>query len=178
MKKSFQIKALVGFLVAFFAVTVAFAQAPAPKPQASPAAVAEGKIGNATVTINYSAPSVKGRKVFGELVPYNKGWRAGANQATTFTTSSDITVDGKKLAAGKYSLYMVPGETEWKIIFNSAIPSWGIGAGGVANDPTKDVLAVTVKPKKATATEQLKYVINPNGFSLVWDTVEVPVVIK
>lgn len=177
MKKSFQIKALMGFLVAFFAVTVAFAQAP--KPVASPADTVKGIVGKAAITIAYSAPSVKGRKIFGELVPYNKGWRAGANQPTTFITNSDITIDGKKLAAGKYSVYMVPSETEWKVVFNSAMPGWGINRDGtIANDLTKDVLSVTVKPKKAGPTEKLKYVINTNGFSLLWADVEVPVIIK
>jgi hypothetical protein len=72
----------------------------------SPPATATGKIKDATITIDYSSPSVKGRKIWGGLVPYNKVWRAGANEATIFTTNKDIEVEGKKLAAGKYSLFM------------------------------------------------------------------------
>src|SRR5690349_10165474 len=71
---------------------------------ASPPAKASGKVGGANVTVNYNSPGVKGRKIWGELVPYDKAWRAGANQATTLETDKEITVEGKKLPAGKYSL--------------------------------------------------------------------------
>lgn len=172
MKKSFQIKALMGFLVAFFAVTVAFAQ-DAPRPKAAVNEVATGKIGNADVTINYGAPSLQGRKILGVKEPYGKAWRAGANQATKITTTAELNIGGNKLPAGVYSLYMVPGETDWKVIFNSAIPSWGVGGGGVANDPTKDLFAVNVKAKAAGPTEKLKYEVRPNGIALVWENVEV-----
>lgn len=172
MKKSFQIKALMSFLVAFFAVAVAVAQ-DAPKIKAATNEVATGKIGNADVTINYGAPSLQGRKILGVKEPYGKGWRAGANQATKITTTAELSFGGNKLPAGVYSLYMVPGETDWKVIFNSAIPSWGIGAGGVANDPTKDLFAVNVKAKKAGPTEKLRYEVRPNGIALVWEDVEV-----
>src|SRR5579871_5123108 len=111
----------------------------------SPSAEATGKIGAASITIAYSSPSVKGRKIFGDLVPYGKAWRAGANKATTFTTDKDITVEGKSLKAGKYSLFAVPGEKEWEIIFNSEIPAWGIKHSGEANfDPAKNALTVKV----------------------------------
>src|SRR5678809_1049794 len=76
--------------------------------QQSPAATATGKAGGANVTINYSSPSVRGRKVWGELVPYGKVWRAGANQATTIEFDKDVTVEGKKIPKGKYSLYALP----------------------------------------------------------------------
>ncbi|GAB2976094.1 hypothetical protein GCM10027049_08540 [Mucilaginibacter puniceus] len=177
MKKSFQIKALVGFLVAFFAVTVAFAQEPV-KIKGAVNEVATGKIGNADVTINYGSPSLQGRKILGVKEPYGKAWRAGANQATKITTTAELNVGGHKLPAGVYSVYMVPGETDWKVIFNSAIPSWGINAGGVANDPTKDLFAVNVKAKKAGPTEKLRYEVRPNGIALVWEDVEVFVPVK
>src|SRR5690348_9678173 len=76
----------------------------------SPPATATGKIGDANITINYSSPAVKGRKIWGELVPYDKIWRAGANEATIFETDHDIKVEGKNLPAGKYSLFATPGE--------------------------------------------------------------------
>ena len=170
MKKTIQLKAAALFAFAMLFSAVTFAQTkPVPSPRDSVSATVKG----ATISINYGSPSVKGRKIYGELVPYNKGWRAGANKATTFTTSADIQVGGKKLAAGTYSLYMVPGEAEWKVVFNSAIPSWGIGAGGVANDPTKDLFSVNVKAKKAGPTEKLRYEVRPNGIALVWENVEV-----
>src|SRR5882762_3699069 len=96
----------------------------------SPPAMAIGKIGSAAITINYSSPSVKGRQIWGALVPYGKAWRAGANEATLFLTDKDIKVEGKSLPAGQYSLFAVPGEKEWSIIFNSQTGQWGIKRGG------------------------------------------------
>lgn len=145
----------------------------------SPPATATGKIGGATITINYSSPSVKGRKVWGDLVPYDKAWRAGANEATIFETDKEIKVAGKALPAGKYSLFAVPGEKEWKIIFNSETGQWGIKRTGEANhDPAKDVLTVAVKPAKSAMTEKLLYEVNKNDVTLKWETVAVPIPVQ
>ena len=84
----------------------------------SPAETVSGKAGNATVTIAYGSPSVKGRKVWGDLVPYGKVWRTGANDATTIEFSSDVKIEGQALAKGKYALFTIPEETGWTIIFN------------------------------------------------------------
>lgn len=178
--KNHQVKTIVFAFVCMLMTITMFAQQ---NPPASPPATATGKIGEATITINYSSPSVKGRNVWdanGTLAPYGKAWRAGANQATTFETSKAITVEGKTLAAGKYSLYAIPGEKEWVWIFNSAIPDWGINRdGSIKNDPKTDVLKVTVKPvKSATTNERLVYEITSKGFSLKWENVEAPVSIK
>ena len=75
---------------------------------ASPAAVATGKINGATIQINYSSPSVKGRVIWEELVPFNKIWRAGANDATTIETDKELNIEGQKLPAGKYSFFVIP----------------------------------------------------------------------
>jgi len=166
-------------LCTFLFTSVVFAQGDkANRP--SPPAKASGKIGAANITIDYSSPSVKGRKIWGELVPYGKAWRAGANEATIFETSAPIKVEGKDLPAGKYSLFAIPGENEWTIIFNSETGQWGVKKGGDANlDRAKDVLAVKVKPKKsAAANEKLAYTVDKNGFSLKWENVEVPVAVK
>jgi hypothetical protein len=168
-------RTILNFLGLFAAVLfVADAQAQ------SPAATATGKANGATITINYSSPSVKGRKIWGELVPYGKVWRAGANQATTIEFDKDVTVEGKKVPKGKYSLYALPGEKEWSIILNSQTGQWGITRGGeTTRDASKDVAVVTVKPKKsASMTEALKYEVNNNGFSLIWENLEVPVTVK
>src|ERR1700740_1063096 len=79
----------------------------------SPPATATGKVNGATITIDYSSPAVKGRKIWGELVPYDKVWRTGANEATLFKTDKKIKVEGKSLPAGRYSVYTVPGEKAW-----------------------------------------------------------------
>lgn len=152
----------------------------AQNPPASPPAKATGKVGDANVTINYSSPSVKGRKIWGELVPYDKAWRAGANQATILETDKDITVEGKKLPAGKYSLFATPGQNEWTITLNSETGQWGIKRGGEANfDPAKNVLTVNVKPRKsASFNESLAYKVNNNNIVLAWENVEVPISVK
>jgi hypothetical protein len=156
----------------------------------SPAATATGKIKDATITIHYSSPGVKGRPIWGtSLVPYDKVWRAGANEATIFETDKDIKVEGKKLPAGKYSLYIYVTENKgWTIIFNSNTVNasnptralWGItNTGETTEDPAKDVLRVEVKPVKSeTFNERLVYVINDKGFSLDWENLHVPVKIK
>ena len=150
----------------------------------SPPATAKGTIKGATITIDYSSPSVKGRKIWGGLEPYNKPWRAGANEATIFTTSKDIEVEGKKLAAGKYSLFMTPGEKEWTVFFNSETGQWGDNDKGEANmDPKKTVLQVNVKPKDLKdVQEKLTYNIVDKdfekGFDMSWDKIRVFVSVK
>ena len=146
----------------------------------SPPATATGKAGGATITVDYSSPSVKGRQIWGSLVPYDKVWRAGANEATIFSTDKDIKVEGKMLKAGKYSLYAIPGEKEWTFIFNSQTGQWGVKMdGSTTEDPAKDVLRVTVKPKKSKSfNERMTYVVDKEGFALLWENLEVPVSVK
>lgn len=170
----------LSFLLAFFAFSVVACAQGDKSSRPSPPATATGKVGDATITINYSSPAVKGRKIWGELVPYDKAWRAGANEATIFTTDKDIMVEGKTLPAGKYSLFAVPGEKEWQLIFNSETGQWGIKRSGEANfDPARNALTVTVEPQaSSTMNERLMYDVNGNGFVLKWDNLEVPVMIK
>jgi len=178
MRKLFKLKAL-SFVLALLVTSVAFAQKPA-KPMASPRDSVSGTIKEATITINYGSPSVRGRKIWGGLVPYDKIWRTGANPATTFQTSKDIKVKGKTLPAGKYSLFTIPGENKWKVIFNSQTGQWGIKNDGSANDnPAKDVLTVTVKPRKSKEfNERLTFKITSKSFVLLWENLAVPVKIK
>jgi hypothetical protein len=146
----------------------------------SPPAKAEGKVAGASILITYSSPSVKGRKIWGELVPYGKAWRAGANEATTFQTDKNIKVEGKELKAGKYSLFIIPNENEWEFIFNSETGQWGIKKGGAANyDPAKNAATFKVKPtKSASMTEQLTYTVTDKGFTVRWENLEAFVAIK
>ena len=146
------------------------------KKPASPAMTATGKIKDANITIAYSSPSVKERKVWGELVPYNKVWRAGANDATTFETSKDISVQGKKLPAGKYSFFLIPKESgTWTAVFNKEPKQWG----AYKYEESKDALRVDVKTKALPATQEtLVYKVTSNGFTMDWDKVSVPVEIK
>lgn len=148
--------------------------------RASPPQTATGKVKDATITINYSSPAVKNREIFGALVPYGEVWRAGANEATVFETDKDIKVEGKTLPAGKYSIYAIPGEKEWTIIFNKQTGQWGVKRGGATSrEEAQDALTVKVKPKRSSAlTERLSYDVTDKGFTLRWENTEVPVSIK
>jgi hypothetical protein len=150
----------------------------------SPPATAAGTIHGSKISIDYSSPSVKGRKIFGGLLPYGQVWRAGANEATIFQTDKDIQIEGKVLHAGKYSLFMTPGEKEWIVFFNSETGQWGEGKDGKANmNPAKTVLQVTVKPKTLSdLQETLVYAISDKefdrGFSMSWEKTKVFVSVK
>jgi hypothetical protein len=146
--------------------------------KASPAATTLGSIRGANITITYSSPGVKGREIWGKLVPYDRPWRAGANESTTFITDRDIKVEGQTLPKGKYSLFMTPTAAGgWTIIFNSETGQWGIKHSGEANfDPAKNVLTVTVKARKSsTFNERLVYEIEDRGVVLKWENLEVPI---
>lgn len=157
--------------IAFATVTFVNAQN---KP-ASPAATATGKINGANISINYSSPSVKGRVVWGELVPFNKIWRAGANAATTIETDKDLVVEGQKLPAGKYSFFVIPNEKECVIIFNKVSKMSGTNN----YNEKEDQLRVTVKPKVAdSSTESLIYTINKNSIVLSWEKWNIPISVK
>jgi hypothetical protein len=167
-------------ILSFFALAIFFSFSScaqnAPK---SPAATATGKIGTANIAINYSSPAVNGRKIWGELVPYDKVWRAGANTATSIETDKDIIIEGKKLPAGKYSFFATPGEKEWTIILNAETGQWGIKSGQANRDPAKDVLTAVVKPRQsASLNERLAYVVNKDGIVLQWENLEVPIAVK
>jgi uncharacterized protein YuzE len=139
------------------------------------------------ITIDYSRPGVKGRKIWGELVPYgmNPGnkyskekpfpWRAGANEKTTIEISNDVLVDGNALPAGKYSIHMIPSEKDWIVIFNKVSEGWG----SYDYDEAEDALRVTVTPVEAAFEEWMRF-----GFddlagtsavaSLRWEKLKVP----
>ncbi|MFB9843106.1 DUF2911 domain-containing protein [Mucilaginibacter ginsenosidivorans] len=165
------------FAVVFMTSTAVFAQK---KPIASPRDSVSGTIAGATVKIAFGSPAVKGRKIGGEIAPYGKIWRTGANEMTTFETSKALKIGGKTLPAGKYSLFSVPGETEWKFIFNSVTGKWGIKMDGSANDDaSKDVLTVMAKAMKSpTMNERMTFKITPKGFTFLWGNVEVPVAVQ
>ena len=137
---------------------------------ASPLKQVTGKIGEADVTITYGSPSVNGRTLWGDLVPYQTVWRTGANEATTFEVSQDVTIEGQTLPAGKYSLFTIPGEEDWTIIFNSVAEQWG----AYEYDDTKDVMRVKVMPKEADSSETMDFDIRGNDVILMWGDLMVP----
>ena len=126
-------------------VTGLFAQAPAPKlefPAASPAATIKQRVGLTDIEINYSRPSMRGRKIFGALVPYGEVWRTGANSATKVTLSTAVKFNGTAVPAGTYALFTIPGQAEWTVIFNQVSGQWG----SYAYDAKNDVARFTAKP--------------------------------
>jgi DUF2911 family protein len=113
--------------IVVLASTLAAVCQDAKKPRASPpaqtqCAIAAGK----TVTIAYSSPRAKGRKIFGDLVPFGEVWRTGANEATTFVTQADLNIDGKTVPAGSYTIFTVPNADKWALIVNKKTGEWGI----------------------------------------------------
>jgi hypothetical protein len=150
--------------------------AQAKKPRVSPPDSVSGMVHGAHITVHYSSPSVKGRVIWGKLVPYDSVWRAGANEATTFETDKAIMVEGKSLPAGKYGFFLLPREGgKWTAIFNTVPNQWG----AFKYDAAKDQLRVDVKTRALSSpVEALKYQITPKGFALNWENVSVPVSIK
>ena len=168
------IKNIYLLLIAVILSAPAYAQTP--KPRVSPAESVTGKIGDATITIHYSSPSVKGRKIWGGLVPYDTVWRAGANEATTFETDKDIKIAHKQLPAGKYGFFLVPKEKDkWIAVFNKVPNQWG----AFKYDESKDQLRVDVKTSSLTDDqEMLIYKITPKGFLLNWEKRSVFIPVK
>jgi hypothetical protein len=176
--KTLKLASALFLSVALFASSACAQQDKSKRP--SPPDSASAKIGGANVSINYSSPSLKGRKIGTDLAPYGKVWRFGANEPTVFTTDKDIKVEGKTLAAGKYSVYAIPNENEWQILFSSVIPSWGITRTGEATyDPATNVLTANVKPKTSSQMyERFKIEFAKPGMLIHWGNIEVPVVMK
>jgi tetratricopeptide (TPR) repeat protein len=116
-------KKIILALLLFVASNAAQAQVKTPQP--SPKATVQQAVGLTDVTIEYSRPSMKGRTIFGDLVPFGKLWRTGANANTTISFSEDITIDGKVLKKGKYALYTTPKAETWEVIFYSDTDNWG-----------------------------------------------------
>ena len=168
---------VVGSLLA----TSLFAQAAAaPKidfPAASPAATVKQRVGLTDVEISYSRPSMKGRTIFGGLVPYDQVWRTGANTATNITFSTAVKLNGTTVPAGKYELFSIPGKTEWTVIIHKDMSQWG----AYTYDAKNDVARVKVTP--------VTYPVSVESFAigladlrdesatlyLLWDKTRVPV---
>ncbi len=143
------------------------------------------------ITIDYSRPGVKGRKIWGELVPYGLApgtefsnekpfpWRAGANENTTIEFNKDLLIEGEKLSAGKYGIHMIPAEKDWVIIFSANNSAWG----SFSYDQEEDALRVTVTPVAAPHQEWLIFGFEDlAGTSAIaylhWETLKVPFTIK
>jgi hypothetical protein len=174
MRKSFALTPV--FIAIVFAATLAHAQsAVLDLPRDSQHAKVIQRVGITDITINYHRPLVKGRKVWGGLVPYGQVWRAGANENTTIEFTDPVSVEGKPLAKGIYGLHMLPTENEWTVIFSKTATAWG----SFTYNQSEDALRVTVKPQAAEMKEALAYEVDdvtPTSavISLRWEKVAVP----
>jgi tetratricopeptide (TPR) repeat protein len=164
------------FIAIVFAGTLSHAQsAVLDLPRDSQHAKIIQRVGITDITINYHRPLVKGRKVWGGLVPYGQVWRAGANENTTIEFTDPVTVEGKPLAKGIYGLHMLPTESEWTIIFSKASTAWG----SFTYNQSEDALRINVKPAAAEMKEALAYEVDdvtPTSavIALRWEKLAVP----
>lgn len=166
-------------VAALAAALAAPASAELKLPRPSPAATVQQTIGLTDLSVRYSRPGVKGRKIWGDLVPYDKPWRTGANEATSFTTTGEIEFAGKKLPAGTYSLFTIPTAGEWTVILNSEKDLWG----AYEYKPDKDVLTVKLAPTAAAPQEWMQFAfedLTPNSANLVlrWEKLALAIPIR
>ena len=133
--------------VACLALGLMAALASAQMEKKSPAAKASCTLdGGKTITVDYSSPRMKGRKIFGGLVPYGDVWRAGANEATTFVTAADVMVGGTHVPAGSYTLFVIPEKTKWTLIISKKTGEWGIPYPGADSDLARAEMKVSTIP--------------------------------
>jgi hypothetical protein len=146
------------------------------KPRISPKAGVSQIVGLTDVSISYSRPGVKGREIWGGLVPYSKVWRAGADEATKFTFSTDVMIEGKKLPAGSYSFFAIPEKQGWTLIFNKVADQWG----AYEYNEAEDAIRFSVKPVKSNSPQEwLIYEFtdmktNSATINLKWENLRVP----
>ena len=144
-------------------------------PAASPSTTLSQTLGLTKITLDYSRPSVKGRKIFGDLVPYGKVWRTGANKITSIKFDDEVYVHGAVMKAGSYGLYTIPGKNEWTIIFNRDDKQWG----AYGYDINKDVIRFNVQPiQPQEFTEKMtidfvEFTPTSTELSIKWESTEV-----
>ena len=153
--------------------TQAYSQSDKSKRPSPPATASCDLGGGKTLTVDYSSPKVKGRKIFGALVPYGQPWRTGANEATTFVATTDLKVGGKDVPAGDYTIFTVPDENKWTLIISKKTGEWGIPYPGEGSD----LLRVEMKAGKLpSAVEDFKISFTKNGggcaMHIEWENTE------
>jgi hypothetical protein len=170
MRKQFAVLAVGGLTLGLMAMLGSAQMDKAAKP--SPAAkasctLADGK----TITVDYSSPRAKGRKIYGGLVPYGEVWRAGANEATTFVTTTDVMVGGTHVAAGNYTLFAIPNKEKWTLIISKKTGEWGIPYPGADSDLARVEMKASTLP---AAVENFTIAFDKTGggctLRLDWET--------
>ena len=134
MRKALSIGSVFVFVIAI-AASVVYAQQDKSKRPSPPATAKCDLPGGKSITVDYSSPRVKGRKIFGsDLVPYSQPWRTGANEATTFVTTADLMIGGKHVPAGSYTIFTIPDKEKWTLIISKKTGEWGIPYPGADSD--------------------------------------------
>jgi len=173
------LKSVQGLIIFFMLIPVITIAQNQDKVRISPKAMIQQTVGFTDVTIEYSRPGVKERKIWGGLVPYHVVWRAGANEATKITFSTDVEINGKKLKAGSYSFFAVPTKDNWTLIFNKVADQWG----AFEYNEAEDVLRIEVTPEKGYWQEWLDYSITKTSdnsaiIKLKWEKLKVPFTVE
>ena len=164
------------FAISLLIAVSATAQPAIRMPDASPAATVGQTIGITDVNITYHRPAVNKRKIFGALVPYGVLWRAGANQNSTISFSTPVKIEGQTLPAGTYGLFLIPGQTQWTVVFSKFADDWGT----YNYDQSEDALRVNVTPQTtADSQERMAFVFddltnNSATAALRWEKLRVP----
>lgn len=143
-------------------------------PRPSPDATVSQYVGVTKITIDYSSPAVKDRKIWGELVPLGEVWRTGANEATTITFTDAVSINGNALVAGTYAIHCIPNANEWEIIFSKDVPV----DGSSTLDPKKEALRIKVKPEEHHFMERMTFLLtdatdNSVNVVLAWEKLKV-----
>ncbi len=150
----------------------------------SPKDTVEFKLNDLELEVFYNRPSKRDREVFGGIVPYDKVWRTGANEATTFKTNQALKIGGDSLPAGKYTLWTIPNDTLWKVFFNSKQYPWGVDdAMNAMREPEFDVLAIEIPVEEMSKTVEQFTIAFDNStdnlsLTLAWDNIKIVVPLK
>jgi hypothetical protein len=158
----------------FMLATLTLATAQQKKAPASPPAETAATIGGKAVSIKYNSPFVKGRKIFGGLVPYGQVWRAGANAATSMHTEAELTIGNLSVPKGDYTLYVLPAEKEWTLIVNKQTGQWGTEYSQ-ANDLGR--VKMSVKPS-ASLIESFKITLTDKALTMEWENTVASIPVK
>jgi hypothetical protein len=167
----------LSFSIFFLCCAAGLARADLDLPRPSPFAKVVQTVGLTDITVDYSSPGVKGRKIWGAVVPYDQMWRAGANQATKITFSRDVTVAGKPVPAGTYAFFVIPTKSAWTVILNKRADQAGTGRDYKQTD---DLLRAQVQPKSAPFRERLAYLVtdftdDKASLDLEWEKVRLSI---
>jgi len=177
MKKMYVIGGVLSLVLAG-AFVVAAQQDKSKRP--SPPAQATWDLGGGkSVTIDYGSPRAKGRKIYGELVPFGQVWRTGANEATTLVTPVDLTIGGTTVPAGSYTIFTVPNKDKWTLVISKKTGEWGTDYPGQANDLARVDMKVSTSPSPVeNFTISFEKAGNGANLNIDWDTTHASVMVS